>query len=376
MKLDEYVNIIKLKKEKRYNEIYQKYGKNCYLNYTPYKYQKREINKLLQEGKFLEIYEKCGKKTYNKYLSKLRKIDIKNELGNKSKKYIIFESLKEKLRLVKRNTLIGFAYLSTVLTLFNVYVSNYIDDKINDNSIKYEKEIDDYNQEIEKYAEYINSLNLTDLEIIIKVMDDMWCNIDGYKTPSSDIDGYERLSLYIDGYGVCRNMADDFTARINAINPDYDACNFYVYISDVEINNIERNIIVENNTISENNLQAEQNNIDETGERTVGNHLVTCMKLKNNNALIIVDSTNPSIGLYKNGKIYMFSSKINGLDNRPMGNILFGTENRINYLKKWKDSYITNNNYDYLNDKYDIDSQNKVLIKLKENYTSDNYNIK
>ena len=376
MKLEDYIIITKLVKEKKYNDIYMRYGKKCFLEFTPYSYQKSDIGNLLKNGKFLDIYEKYSITIYNKYLNQMRKIDIQNELGNNCFKYVIFENLKSKLKLIKKNTILGLATLSTLSVCFTAQVSASIDKIIKNNSIQYEKEIDDYNNEITKYAEYINSLNLNDLEIIIKVIDDMWSNIDGYKTPSNyDILGYQRLSLYIDGYGVCRNMADDFTARINAINSDYEACNLYVLISDAQINNIQRNIINENNTINQNNQENNSNYKDEFTKELIGNHLVTCMKLKDDNAIVIVDPTNPSIGLYQNGKVYMFSNTKNGIETKSMGNILFGIENRINCLKKLKDSYIINNNYNYLNNKYNIENQNKVLTKIKEHYSSDNYNI-
>ncbi len=367
MKLEDYIIIAKLINEKKYNDIYVRYGKQCFLDFTSYSYQKEELNNLLKNGRFLDIYEKYSTSTYNKYLKKMTKIDIKNELGKNSIKYIIFEKLKNKLRLIKQNTVIGLATLSTISICLAAEISTSFDTIINNNSIKYENEINDYNQEIKEYAEYIKSLKLSDLETIIKVINDMWSNIDGYKTPDDyDIIGYHRLSLYIDGYGVCRNMADDFTARINAINPDYEACNFYVYISNSELNDIERNIINENDTVMQIDSENKNNYINEFSKKIIGNHLVTCMKIKNDNAILIVDPTNPSIGLYQNGKTYMFNNTIDGIENKPVGNILSGIKNRINYLKKLKDSYIINSNYDYLNKKYNIENQNKALKKIKE----------
>ena len=98
------------------------------------------------------------------------------------------------------------------------------EEKIEENATKYETEIDKYNNDIEEYAKYINSLELDHLEIIMKVIKDQW---EEYQyCPDEDlISGYYRLSFQEKGYGVCTSFADDFTAKMNAINPKYEAKN-------------------------------------------------------------------------------------------------------------------------------------------------------
>ena len=47
----------------KFAKIYEKYGKEAYLKYVPYKYKKQELKSLIKEEKFLEIYEHYGAKT-------------------------------------------------------------------------------------------------------------------------------------------------------------------------------------------------------------------------------------------------------------------------------------------------------------------------
>ena len=47
----------------KFNKIYEKYGKEAYLKYVPYKYKKQELKSLIKEEKYLEIFEHYGIKT-------------------------------------------------------------------------------------------------------------------------------------------------------------------------------------------------------------------------------------------------------------------------------------------------------------------------
>ena len=47
----------------KFAKIYEKYGKEAYLKYVPYKYKTQELKNLIKEKKFLEIYEHYGAKT-------------------------------------------------------------------------------------------------------------------------------------------------------------------------------------------------------------------------------------------------------------------------------------------------------------------------
>ena len=374
-------DIIQLMKEKKYDEIYQKYGRETYLRVVSNKHQIRDIDKLMDEGRFFELYEKYGEKIYRDYLREMKKVDVENELGIKFKfnNYLFFENMTQNLKIIRNQAAKVMLGLTIVSGGFSTMISSQYDQVIENNSKVYQSEIKDYDEEIKTYAEHINSMNLSDLEIIMKVMNDMWNSIDGYKTPDMyDAIGYPRLALYMDGYGVCRNMADDFTARMNAINPNYEACNLNVYLKEAEINNIRRTTLVNYNSIADNSEQEE--NIDYKSEiisNLTGNHMVSCVKLKEDDVLLIVDPTNPSIGVLKNGNIYMLSNQVMfGIDVKSVGNLMLGTDTRKNYLKKVTESFFTNGNLDTLKEKYGITSQNETLEEIIEKYSANHYHTR
>lgn len=374
-------DIIQLMKEKKYDEIYQKYGRETYLRVVSNKHQIRDIDKLMDEGRFFELYEKYGEKIYRDYLREMKKVDVENELGIKFKfnNYLFFENMTQNLKIIRNQAAKVMLGLTIVSGGFSTMISSQYDQVIENNSKVYQSEIKDYDEEIKTYAEHINSMNLSDLEIIMKVMNDMWNSIDGYKTPDMyDEIGYPRLALYMDGYGVCRNMADDFTARMNAINPDYEACNLNVYLKEAEINNIRRTTLVNYNTIADNSEQEE--NIDYKSEiisNLTGNHMVSCIKLKEDDVLLIVDPTNPSIGVLKNGEITMLSNQVmKGIKIKPVGNLMLGSDNRKEYLKKLTESLFTAGDINTLKEKYGITSQNETLEEIIEKYSPNHYHTR
>lgn len=182
-----------------------------------------------------------------------------------------------------------------------------------ENSITYAEEISSYDKKIQEYAKQINKLNLTDLQIIMKVMNDMWKSIAGYGEPKKDIVGFQRLDfLEENGIGVCRNMADDVCAKINVINPKYNARILSV--------KMEMDIPIYINNIGNSKRPSSENNSSSNSENTnendfmynlivdlYGNHKVVLMDIPNENITLVVDPTNPSIGIFRDGKIYMFS---------------------------------------------------------------------
>jgi hypothetical protein len=374
-------DIIQLMKEKKYDEIYQKYGRETYLRVVSNKHQIRDIDKLMDEGRFFELYEKYGEKIYRDYLREMKKVDVENELGIKFKfnNYLFFENMTQNLKIIRNQAAKVMLGLTIVSGGFSTMISSQYDQVIENNSKVYQSEIKDYDEEIKTYAEHINSMNLSDLEIIMKVMNDMWNSIDGYKTPDMyDAIGYPRLALYMDGYGVCRNMADDFTARMNAINPNYEACNLNVYLKEAKINNIRRTTLVNYNTIADNSEQEE--NIDYKSEiisNLTGNHMVSCVKLKEDDVLLIVDPTNPSIGVLKNGEITMLSNQMmKGIKIKPVGNLMLGSDNRKEYLKKLTESLFTAGDINTLKEKYGITSQNETLEEIIEKYSANHYHTR
>ena len=313
-------HIIKLLKNRQYNRIFELYGQDMYFLVVPKKIQNKDIKQLLKDGKFEDIYTKYGRATYNGLINKMESIEIYDATGSKLKKF--FNRLKPTFKIIG----LGLMLTPSVYLGMNMYISTTT---IQSNMKKYEKELDNYNKENENYAKQIKSMNLTDIQIITKLMNDIWKK-NSYGQPKNEKFGLNRLALYESNVGVCRNMADDFTAKINEINPKYNAHNICVNLekTDNDGNNIKFNVADIDRHISKqqkNTEQEEKKDIDEIiTNNLIGNHMVTALNIPNKDITLIVDPTNPGIGIYKNGKIYMFSTeKENGISKRFLGDILW-----------------------------------------------------
>ncbi len=370
--------IKKLKKEKKYDEICFKYGSKEYVKNTPRKIKKQEIKKLFSEGKYIDIYNKYGEEQYNKILLRAMYKEIKENAN----------TLKAVLWRIKENIIAGAkntAIIATgVLTLgpptVAVVGAEFVKEEKNKNSVIYEEDIQKYNEKINQYAKEVNAMNLDDIQIYMKVMDDMWGSIQGYGTPQKNIMGFPELDLATeDGYGVCRNMANDVAKKLNAINPNYNARTMVVQMDDngkYTIANIERNFVsnIQNNEQSEEN-QEEQNKIIKLEDFT-GNHLVTILDSTEDNLIIVLDPTNPGIGIYKDGEITMLNSDKEGekifeakeyvssfITKGGMENI---TDVIKDYVKSFEKSNLTNKQ---IEEKYGIEAQNNSLnyVRQKKN---------
>lgn len=260
--------IKKLKKERNYDEIYREFGKNVYKKSVPLTYRRKDFKKLVKEGKYEDIYNKYGEKKYYKLLGSAMFKDIQTTKG--TGRAVLWKIKKEFKRLLKKVSItLGLAASSVVLMMpvFN-------EENVKDNEIKYEKEIENYDEKIKEYAKEVNGMNLDDVHIFMKVMDDMWGSIQGYKEPEKDIQGFLELDLATeDGYGVCRNMANDVARKLNAIDKKYNARTITVAIGETADNKSEINkrqkftneIQVKN--LEEIQKQAKMNNNFETKER-------------------------------------------------------------------------------------------------------------
>lgn len=216
-------------------------------------------------------------------------------------------------------------------------------------------------------------MNLSDLEIIMKVTDDLWSNIEGYGKPIKDIMGYLRLDfLDENGVGVCRNISDDFTAKMNAINIKYNARNLVVYsdYQKLEIANIERNFVEqENSTIQE------EEKIDLT--KIFGNHMVTLIDIPEENITLVIDPTNPAIGIYIDGNIYILNESYKeSIKTKFVGELVYGSEMFFNYAEAFATSFFSNNSsLEEINGKYGLEAQNEALYYVRNCSINDNYII-
>lgn len=374
----------KLAKEGKYEEIFALYGSKYYLKFVPYKYKKNDIKKLLQEGKFEDIYIKYGPNIYEKYVHKMKAMDIYLETGSKSKSKGTFVLNKIKSG-TKRTILPLFISGVTVFEGFPILIASCYDQIITKNSITYAEEISSYDKKIQEYAKQINKLKLTDLQIIMKVMNDMWDSIAGYADPKKNIMGFQRLDfLEENGIGVCRNMADDVCAKLNVINPEYNARTLTVKMDMdklIVINNIDNS----KRPSSENNSSSTQEDTNDISDNIIeniyGNHKVILVNIPNENITLVVDPTNPSIGIFRDGKIYMFSvddGKL--LTVKYLSTSMDGILSVFDYNKRRTQSFFDSNiNIEELKQKYGVDAQNKALeyvLELENNNENEKQKVK
>ena len=358
---EEIEKIFDLIDDEKFEEIYNKYGAKIYRFVVTNKYRKKDIKRLIDEGKFEEIYTKYGKIKYNDKLPKMQEKEIINETGSKVKGF--FGKTKSTLRYIILPYVLT-AGISIPTVVIGLDTERGLEKYIN--SVEYAKQIEHYNKKIEQYAKEIKAMNLTDIQLFMKLMKDLWNEIDGYKFPEKEITGFLRVTLDEEGVGVCRNFADDLTAKLNLINPKYNARNIVVFMEDgkYKIANIKRNIIKDDKTVvgQEGISKLDFNDIP-------GNHMVTAVDIKEKNITLVLDPTNPGIGVFRDGKIYLFSRKDRkGIETRQFHQLVYeGLESAANV--EWteiKSFFSSKYSLEELEKLYGIEAQNKALEELEE----------
>ena len=350
---------------------------------------KQEAKKLYEEkrNEYNEkIYKKYEKNYIDKYINKadetgrnvlieLRRMDMK-EKGESNFKIAMY-NIKTYTKKMLKSLVNIFTGILMVKSGGEILLNESIEEAKENNYKNYKPQIEIYNKKIESYAEEINKLELNELETLMVVMDDMWKNIKGYGSPDKDLTGYLGLELANqDGVGVCRNMADDVARKLNAINPNFDAVSLggYADFDDsylkndddnkegLEFANIEQKILHED-TESEQNENDSESFVNELCKKIVGNHAVVLLKSQQYDAYLIIDPTNPSIGICYNGKIEMINS------NNTKGYTLKYTEISdfvLNGLLKYENALKLlqpkiSIPYEEIKNSYSVENQNKAL---------------
>ena len=382
-------DVKRLIKERKFDEIFEKYGGTCYRNYVPTWYSYEEIKKLKKEKRYEDIYIKYGYNEYRKILEKARYDEIKEYKG-KTKAY--FYKIKCILKHIGVNT-------ALVFTGFAAFSAGTTEEIIKMNSIQYADEIEEYDKIIKNYAEKIRKMNLTKLQTLMKVTEDMWNNIEGYKTPSKDVFGFFELDLATqDGYGVCRNFAADVAKKLNAINPEFNARTINVYIAGENIKkaNINENkkqkvakkIQKENEETEtekpdQNEVEENKNNTQEFWDKiyeditdnVIGNHMVTLVDIPEDKITLVLDPTNPSISIYQNGKIILLNPGNITMDAKEYSTAIYngGIDGLIDSSKGFLDSFKKPKlSYEEIVAKYGLEAQNNALKQIKAITTSKN----
>ena len=411
----------KLLEGKHYDEIYNLFGKTTYMLFTPASHKKQDIEKLLKEENLALIYHKYGsletmfiknfrklkKEEIKKLLEEKRYIELQNAYGDKAiqehrfdiyKNDIEYETgskFKAKVLSSGSKTVHGLKEAIKGLTIFTTtigvilvgQIGKFIDEMYQNDIEKNASIIQEYDEEIAEYADYIQSLQLnSDLEVVMKVMDDMWKEIK-YGTPTKDIAGLYRLAFTEDEkVGECRNIADDFSARMNAINPEYNARILTVYgkenyfeegkTADIKrIKKTDETIIDSENTTTNNNNQSMDEEIDRIFNdinitEYTGNHMVSIFEPIGKNYTLVVDPTNPSIGIIANGEIYMFQpTNKNGMKFKPIGQVTYVknydfTDIRNEFLKSFI-SFKSEEELEEISNEWNLEKQNQALETVR-----------
>lgn len=241
----------------------------------------------------------------------------------------------------------------------NIFAKKYYCKQVKENSIRYEQEIEDYNQYVQDYADYINSLNLSDTEIIMKLMHDIWNEV-GYAESDNLIQGYYRLSFQEEGKGVCTSFADDFTAKMNAINPEYDAKNIIVYADDavVQIVDIERTVLE----------KIEEDEETKKNQEKYGNHMVSVIEIPNDNLYLIVDVTKLLIGVLKDGKIKILNTKDEDfMEYKVNVSRIYSLESNSVLKEEYRDTFNEPTiSFEELEEKYGFEAQKEALESVEK----------
>ena len=103
---------------------------------------------------------------------------------------------------------------------------------------------------------------------------------------------------------------------------------------------------------------------------TISNHAVVIVDVEKDNATIILDPTNGTIGTYKDGNIVIFNEteEKDPIKRSFLGDLLYsGTENFIEFPKEWLQSFLNPSiSVEELEKKYGVEAQNKALTKIEK----------
>lgn len=347
--------IAKLKSEKEYEKLYEIYGSEVYKYNVPSMYKLKEKSRLYDNAEYDKLWKKYGKREFielTEYKNKTMMQKLKTIFTRKFMPALMSSAL-----LLPTS---GVKLVSTGVELQSrkELTQNYLNDK------------EKYEERMKPYVENLKNAELTDLELIVKVIDDMWGDIDGYLL-SEDLWLYGRLNFAEEnGTGVCRNMADHLTYILNEVNPNYNARNYMTY---VDFGNAQMNLMEIERNFPENpeeNNQAEPDDHEETVDispETMGNHAVTLLQVPKQGYMLVVDSTNPSIGILENNSIHVFDNDELYTKGAYGSNLIlrgfFGLELTVNEIVK--SHMLKEQNIEELERIWGLSAQNEALEEVR-----------
>ncbi len=130
----------------------------------------------------------------------------------------------------------------------------------------------------------------------------------------------------------------------------------------------EENIFLTLNKSSK--LSEELEELEKSKEKT-GNHVMTAVDIKSDNVTLLVDPTNLSLGIYKDGKMYMFNERqpSEAVYDRKFGTELIfkGTKAITQYPADYIKSFLEPKlSIEELEKKYGLQAQNKMLEQIEK----------
>ena len=167
-------------------------------------------------------------------------------------------------------------------------------------------------------------------------------------------------------------MASDVAKKLNEINPEYNARTMRVEVGHdgkYEIADVEVKILEDNETV---NIDSERESTEDKMTEFFGNHMITLVDIKSDNLIMVLDPTNPGIGIYQNGKIEMLNSvKGNEIDfdNRNLSTFIGsdGYVRAFGVIADWVNSYKKCNlSKEQIEEKYGLEAQNKALEEVRK----------
>lgn len=419
--------IKKLKKEQKYEDILTLYGTETFRKNVSRKYRKADIDKLYEEGRYEDIYRKYGEKWYNEKIELMKISELERTCGKRSIRAIVANAkfyLKATLFSLGLTTILGTAQAvlpmattiaisedkkteneeeyaeeiigiqqlaidgtaQILLPVAETIVRTELQER--ENEKEYAEEIQDYKEQIENYAKYIQQLNLNEKEAIMKVQEDMWNTIMGYGQPELELEGYMGIALK-DNYskGVCRNMADDTAKRLDAINPEWNARIAIVLSEEIEDSEeqkakvIQEQINIESRTIdrSEDTDQKIYKGIDRTWKALLyqklhekydifnSNHAVVLMDSKEDNMTLMIDPTNKKIGIFRNGKIEILNGTGYKNTRKPIQELTYRGIEALQIPAEYLESLLTPTLSDEeIKEKYSNHALNEALESARE----------
>ncbi len=360
--------------EGKYDEVFSQYGRDAYKKFVPGKYRRAELKRLKAEGKFEDIFSKYGEDEYSKVLIGAMFDEIREEKGFVSA--ALWRAGYMAKRAALTTALFGLAFSAVLPPVFGMATA----DEIDKNTVQYAGEIEKYNERNKEYAKLFGDVNVSKLQIMMKCMDDMWGSIQGYKQPDINATGYLELDLATEeGYGVCRNMASDVAKRLNAIDPSFNARTLPVKIGEdgFTVADIERTVLQDDETVNDENKdhsseETKDDVITNVLQNVAGNHMVTLVDIPEDNIILVVDPTNPGLGIYKDGKMIMFNSGWDGktveYDSKELTALMFtrgiGETEEIasDFLRSFEKPNLS---MDELTEKYGVVAQNQALNQVR-----------